>query len=92
MIDAINIGPVSIAIDADCDEFQNYEDGIFDGGTCGGSSVKDLDHGVLLTGYSVSVTKWNTTNGSVIQSCILIVIPGCHSVMYIDCYSGLSSL
>ncbi len=74
MLDAINIGPVSIAIDADCDEFQNYDSGVFDGGSCGGSSIDDLDHGVLLTGYSVTVNRWNITDGCV-RACFHMCVP-----------------
>jgi len=59
MMAALHVGPVSIAIDADCDEFQSYASGIFDGGSCG----HDLDHGVLLTGFDKSVNKHNVSNG-----------------------------
>jgi C1A family cysteine protease len=43
---ALNIGPVSIAIEADQRAFQFYAKGIFSG-TCGAN----LDHGVLAVGY-----------------------------------------
>jgi cathepsin L len=56
---ALNRGPVSVAVDASCVEFQNYQSGVFDGGSCG----TDLDHGVLLTGYSVYVNKRGIMGG-----------------------------
>jgi C1A family cysteine protease len=59
LMQAIKMQPVSVAIDANCDEFQNYQSGVFDGGSCGTS----LDHGVLLTGYSKYVNKRNLTEG-----------------------------
>jgi len=44
--DALQKGPVSIAIEADQTGFQFYSSGVFDG-ECG----KQLDHGVLVVGY-----------------------------------------
>jgi hypothetical protein len=44
--EALQIGPISVAIEADQLGFQMYKSGIFDG-TCG----TNLDHGVLLVGY-----------------------------------------
>lgn len=38
--------PVSVAIDASCDDFMNYNEGVFDL-SCG----TELDHGVLVTGF-----------------------------------------
>eukprot|EP00047_Mylnosiga_fluctuans_P002140 m.223352 g.223352 ORF g.223352 m.223352 type:complete len:394 (+) comp10913_c0_seq1:297-1478(+) len=49
---ATNVQPVSVAIDASCDDFQYYEDGVFDI-SCG----EDLDHGVLVVGYEYEPTK-----------------------------------
>jgi len=43
---ALNIGPVAIAIEADQYAFQSYKKGVMTG-TCGSS----LDHGVLAVGY-----------------------------------------
>jgi len=60
LLEAVNIGPVSIAIDASCDDFMNYESGVFDE-SCG----TDLDHGVLITGYSIDPRNngiWNVKN------------------------------
>ena len=45
---AASAQPVSIAIDAGCPEFQNYNEGVFDL-SCG----VGLDHGVLLTGFDL---------------------------------------
>lgn len=45
LLAALQIGPVSIAIEADKMGFQFYKSGVFDG-ECG----KQLDHGVLLVG------------------------------------------
>jgi C1A family cysteine protease len=44
---AANIGPVSVAIEADKMVFQSYSSGVLDSWFCG----KQLDHGVLLVGY-----------------------------------------
>jgi len=48
---AIQLGPVSIAIEADQPIFQFYNGGVLSSPTCGGKTVDDLDHGVLLVGY-----------------------------------------
>lgn len=62
------VQPISVAIDASCDEFQQYNDGVFDM-SCG----TELDHGVLLTGYYLDKSgrggfwrvknSWNTDWG-----------------------------
>jgi C1A family cysteine protease len=44
---ALNINPVSVAIEADKFKFQSYKSGIFDDANCGTT----LDHAVLLVGY-----------------------------------------
>jgi len=49
---AASMQPISVAIDASCDDFQYYEDGVFDI-SCGTS----LDHGVLVTGYEFNPSR-----------------------------------
>lgn len=46
MMSALQVGPVSVAIEADQSVFQHYSSGIIDSG-CG----TNLDHGVLAVGY-----------------------------------------
>lgn len=45
--EAVNIGPVSVAIEADTSVFQFYSGGVIDSVKCG----NNLDHGVLIVGY-----------------------------------------
>ena len=47
---AVDIGPVSIAVEADKSAFQSYSRGVIDTAACG----KQLDHGILLVGYGTS--------------------------------------
>ena len=63
MINALSQHPVSIAIEADQREFQLYSSGIFNSLNCG----QNLDHGVLLVGYSpdyyIMKNSWGTSWG-----------------------------
>jgi cathepsin L len=56
---AVDITPVSVAIEADQAAFQNYKSGVLSG-ICG----KQLDHGVLVVGYGTDVTTpyWKVKN------------------------------
>jgi C1A family cysteine protease len=49
LLNAIALGPVSVAIEADTTTFQFYTSGIITGPDCG----INLDHGVLAVGYGV---------------------------------------
>jgi C1A family cysteine protease len=59
---AANIGPVSVAIEADKSAFQLYKSGVLDSDACG----QKLDHGVLVVGYgtdsSVGKDYWKVKN------------------------------
>jgi C1A family cysteine protease len=59
LMSALNVGPVSIAIEADQRGFQFYHSGVF-AGFCG----QRLDHGVLLVGYGTEKGKdyWKIKN------------------------------
>jgi len=52
MMSALNLGPVSVAIEADQSAFQLYKSGVFTG-TC----ATNLDHGVLAVGYGTESGK-----------------------------------
>lgn len=48
LLDAVtNVGPISVAIEADQSAFQNYASGVLTAAECGSS----LDHGVLAVGF-----------------------------------------
>jgi len=47
---AVNIGPVSVSVEADQDVFQYYTSGVLDSADCG----TNLDHGVLAVGYGTT--------------------------------------
>merc|ERR1711976_777170 len=60
LLDAVtNVGPVSVAIEADQSSFQYYSSGVLTG-TCGTS----LDHGVLAVGFGTSggTDYWKVKN------------------------------
>jgi len=53
LMDAVNMNPVSIAIEADQAVFQFYSGGVMDDASCG----TNLDHGVLVVGYETMSGK-----------------------------------
>jgi len=53
LLNAVAIGPVSVAIEADKSAFQLYDSGVLDSVECG----RNLDHGVLLVGYGTDSGK-----------------------------------
>jgi len=60
LLKAVNLGPVSIAVEADKSVFQFYHDGVLDNAGCG----VQLDHGILITGYGTLSGKnyWAVKN------------------------------
>jgi len=52
LVKAINIGPVSVAVEADKSVFQFYHDGVLDNAACG----TNLDHGITAVGYDTDAT------------------------------------
>jgi len=58
--EAVSIGPVSVAIEADTRTFQLYTSGVLTSTECG----TNLDHGVLITGYGREngLDYWNVKN------------------------------
>ena len=57
---AVSIGPVSVAIQADTQIFQSYSSGVITSDSCGTT----LDHGVLVVGYGVekNIPFWLVKN------------------------------
>ena len=53
LLQAVNVGPVSVAIEADQQCFQFYSGGILSDPSCG----TQLDHGVLVVGYGTEGGK-----------------------------------
>ena len=60
LLNAVSLGPVSVAIEADTRYFQSYTGGILDTSACGTT----LDHGVLIVGYGTDNGQkyWNVKN------------------------------
>ena len=60
LLNAVALGPVSVAISADTRYFQSYTSGILDSVAC----YTELDHGVLITGYGTDNGQkyWNVKN------------------------------
>eukprot|EP01116_Phalansterium_solitarium_P012570 TRINITY_DN28_c0_g1_i4.p1 TRINITY_DN28_c0_g1~~TRINITY_DN28_c0_g1_i4.p1 ORF type:complete len:348 (+),score=134.56 TRINITY_DN28_c0_g1_i4:54-1046(+) len=50
--------PVSVAIDASQDSFQDYTFGVYDEPACR-SDLNDLDHGVLVVGFGSTGGRWS---------------------------------
>jgi len=60
LMKALQLGPVSVAVEADKSVFQFYHDGVLDNKACG----VQLDHGITLTGSGVLTGKnyWKVKN------------------------------
>jgi cathepsin L len=60
LLNAVSIGPVSVALSADTRYFQSYTSGILDATAC----YTELNHGVLIVGYGTDNGQkyWNVKN------------------------------
>jgi len=60
LLKALQLGPVSVAVEADKSVFQFYHDGVLDNKACG----TNLDHGITLVGAGTLGGKdyWNVKN------------------------------
>ena len=60
LLNAVAMGPVSVALSADTRYFQSYTGGILDSPSC----YTELNHGVLIAGYGTDNGKkyWNVKN------------------------------
>jgi C1A family cysteine protease len=60
LLNAVSLGPVSVALSADTRYFQSYTGGILDATAC----YTELNHGVLITGYGTDNGQkyWNVKN------------------------------
>ena len=60
LINAVSMGPVSVALSADTKYFQAYSGGVLDATAC----YTELNHGVLIVGYGIDNGQkyWNVKN------------------------------
>jgi len=60
ILDALQVGPVSVLVEADTSAFQFYHSGVLDSPSCG----HQIDHAILATGYGTLSGKkyWNVKN------------------------------
>ena len=60
LLNAVSLGPVSVALSADTKYFQSYSGGILDATAC----YTELNHGVLIVGYGIDNGQkyWNVKN------------------------------
>jgi C1A family cysteine protease len=60
LLNAVSLGPVSVALSADTKYFQSYSGGVLDATAC----YTELNHGVLIVGYGTDNGQkyWNVKN------------------------------